>query len=70
MQKTLIIIKGTHCASCKTLIEDACKDIPGVILCAVDFQTGQTLVEHDDKLDWNVFKKEVESLGQYKVENV
>lgn len=65
--KTIITIQGTHCKACKMLIEDVCKDIPGVQACTVDFQTGQTEIEHDAGLDWNQLKKEIESLGKYTV---
>lgn len=65
--KTTITIKGTHCESCKALIEDVCKEIPGIISCNVDYKTGKTIIEHDEELDWKKFKKEIESLGEYKV---
>lgn len=66
--KTTIIIKGTHCTSCKGLIEDVSKDVPGITSCDVDFQTGKTVVEHDENLDWQAFKKEIEDLGKYTVQ--
>ena len=66
--KTIISIKGTHCRSCKLLIEDVCKDIKGVKLCEVDFQTGKTIIEHDENFDSNLFKQEIENLGQYKID--
>ena len=66
--ETTITIKGTHCNSCKLLIEDICKDL-GAKSCNVNFKTGETIVEHDEKFDLRSFKKEVEGLGQYKVEN-
>jgi len=66
--KTTIRIKGTHCNSCKALIEDVCKDIPGINSCNVDFKTGVTEVEHEENIDWQKFQKEIESLGEYKVD--
>jgi len=68
MQTTTINIKGTHCNSCKLLIEDVCKEIKGATSCVVNFETGETKIEHDESFDWETFKKEVESLGNYKVE--
>jgi len=65
--KTTLIIKGTHCNSCKMLIEDICKEIPGIKSCNVNFETGITEIEYEENVDWQKFKKEVESLG-YKVE--
>ncbi len=66
--KTIITIKGTHCTSCKELIEDVCRDISGVIKCSVNFKTGKTEIEHSVKFDINKLEKEIESLGLYKVE--
>lgn len=66
--KTTIAIKGTDCASCKALIEDVCKDIPGIASCAVDYATGATEVEHEPTTDWRKLKQEIESIGKYIVE--
>jgi copper chaperone CopZ len=64
---TTITIKGTHCNSCKLLIEDVCKEIKGVQSCVVNFQTGETIIEHDENLDWQALKKEIEGLGNYTI---
>lgn len=66
--KTTVFIKGMHCASCKALIEDACKEIKGVSSCAVDYATGKTEIEHDSTIDWEALKKEIATLGSYKVD--
>lgn len=66
--KTTIIIKGTHCNACKMLIEDVCKDINGVKSCTVNFQTGETIIEHDENIDWQAFKKEIDGVGEYTVQ--
>lgn len=66
--KTTLIIKGTHCNACKALIEDVCSEINGIHSCTVDFSTGKTEIEHDENVDWEKLKKEVESVGEYKVE--
>ena len=66
--KTVLMIKGTHCASCKALIEDVCRELPGVTGCTADFKTGKTLIEHDKELEMKRLKKDIESLGSYKVE--
>ncbi|MBS3130805.1 heavy-metal-associated domain-containing protein [Candidatus Woesearchaeota archaeon] len=65
--KTTISVKGMHCASCKALIEDACSDIKGVKSCKVDLKAGKAVVEHDNA-DLKALKKEIESLGDYKVD--
>lgn len=66
--KTIITIKGTHCNACKALIKDVAKDIKGVKSCTVNFQTGETVIEHEENLDWQEFKKEIEGIGQYTVQ--
>ena len=64
------VIAGTHCNACKVLIEEVSKEIPGVISCTVvNYKTGETILDYDEKFDWNVFKKEIESLGKYDVGN-
>ncbi len=65
---TIITIHGTHCNACKVLIEDVCTEIVGITSCNVDFKTGITEIGHEENIDWQAFKKEVESLGDYKVE--
>jgi copper chaperone CopZ len=67
MKTINVIIEGTHCNACKLLIEDVSKEIKGVTSCKVDFQTGKTVIEHDGNFNLGLFKKEIESLGQYKV---
>lgn len=66
--KTTITVKGTHCNSCKILIEEVCSEISGVKSCSVDFKTGKTAIEHDGKLDLKKLKKEIEAVGEYKVQ--
>ena len=68
MQKTILTVQGTHCNACKLLIEDVCKDIPGISSCNVDFKTGETIIEHEGSVDWSKVKSEIESLGEYKVD--
>ena len=65
--KTIFTVKGTHCESCKALIEDVCKETDGVISCAANFKTGKVEVEHSKPLDMKALKKEIEALGKYKV---
>lgn len=68
MKTAVIKINGTHCKSCKLLIEDVSKDIKGVKSCCVDFQSGKTFIGYDEHIDLEKFKQEVEGLGEYKVE--
>lgn len=67
--KTTLTVQGTHCNSCKALIEDVCTEIPGIKSCDVDFKTGAIKIEHEKNVDWQKFKTEVEALGQYKLVN-
>ncbi len=65
--KKQLLVEGTHCKSCKLLIEDICSEIPGVKKCSVNFQTGKMTVEYEDEVDWSLLKKEIEKAGKYKV---
>ncbi len=66
--KTAFHVTGTHCPSCKALIEDICNEQDGVRSCTADYKTGRVIVEHEGKLDKAAIKKEIESLGNYKVQ--
>lgn len=68
--KTILTVRGTHCNSCKMLIEEVCSEQPSVKSCSVDFKTGKTVIEHDGKIDLKKLKKEIETLGEYKVQFV
>ena len=50
------------------LIEDVASEIEGIKSCVVDFNTGRTEIEHDDSIDLNKFKTEVESLIDYQIQ--
>jgi copper chaperone CopZ len=65
--KTTIYIKGTHCASCKALIEEVCKEMKRLISCKVDFKTGKTELEYEKDFDFQKLKNEIEGLGRYTV---
>lgn len=66
--KTTWTIRGTHCNSCKEVIEDIIKEDPSVKSCTVDFKSGKTVIEHEKDTDLGKIKKEIESVGQYKVQ--
>ena len=65
--KTTFTVQGTHCQGCKMLIEDVCKDMPGVSDCSVDFSTGKTAIEHDQSMNLDALKQAIEALGKYQV---
>ena len=64
---TIIHIKGTHCVSCKKLLESIIADVKGVKDVEVDFKSGKTIIEHQGKLDMAALKKEIDALGLYEV---
>ena len=66
--KTIFTVTGTHCHSCAELIKDVCSDFPEIKKCEVDFKTGKTVIEHEGKIDFKKLKKEIENVGEYKVE--
>jgi len=65
---TNLHIQGTHCQSCKLLIEEVGSESPGVQSIKVDFETGNTIIEHDSAFDLKKFTTEVEGLGEYIVD--
>ncbi len=67
MTKTTITVQGTHCQSCKILIEDVVSEVPGVNSSTADFKTGKVVIDHEGKLDMAKVKKEIEAIGKYKV---
>lgn len=67
VKKTNIIIKGTHCQACKTLIEDISSEVPGVISCKVNYKTGETNITHSQDFDPQLFKSLIEEIGEYTV---
>lgn len=68
MKTTTITIEGTHCNACKLLVEDVCGDFREIASCSVNYETGVTEIEHTEQLIWKDLKKEIESLGDYKIE--
>ncbi len=59
-----------HCASCKVLIEEVCNDIAGVTSCDVDVSNNTARIEHDESVDIENVRREIEGLGSYKVTTV
>ncbi|MBL7053661.1 sulfite exporter TauE/SafE family protein [Patescibacteria group bacterium] len=70
LKKIKIKIKGTHCQSCKTLIETEVDILKGVKDITVDHVTGKTEIEFDDNQisQRKIFAK-IEKL-KYKVEKI
>ncbi len=68
--ETTLVIRGTHCASCKALIEEVSHDVPGVEHCEVDFTTGKTRIQHTGVLDLEGLQKAIGEVGEYRIESV
>ena len=64
--KTTLKIKGMHCNSCKALIEEVCKDVPGIESCSVDLAEEKAILTHKTPADVQKVKKEIEALCRYK----
>ncbi len=68
MQKTKFQIKGMHCQSCATLIENALKDRAGISMSKVNHESGKAVVVYDeDKVSQSEIKKTIEQTGDYQV---
>lgn len=65
---TTITIKGTHCPSCKALIEEVSMEQPGITACTVDYVTGKTVIEHDVPLDRTQLQRAISEVGEYTLE--
>ena len=65
--KTTLIVRGTHCPACQALIEDVTRQIPGIRSCSVDYLTDRTEVEYEGEPDLALLRKEIESLGNYRL---
>lgn len=68
--KTHIKITGMHCASCKALLEDVARDVPGVISCMIDPKRGIGTIEHDASFTFDTLAKEVAALDGYAIEKM
>ncbi|MFA4887081.1 MAG: heavy metal translocating P-type ATPase [Candidatus Nanoarchaeia archaeon] len=64
MKKTVLMIKGMHCASCATLITKALAKAPGVKSANVNYSTAKATVDFDEKVvDEKKFIEVVKSKG-------
>ena len=65
--KSEFIVKGFHCPACEMLVKDVAEDFEEISSCEVDIKTGRVLVEYKEGFDLSKFKKEIEDLGDYKI---
>ena len=61
--KTTVSIPGIHCASCAAMIKDVSSEFPEITNVAVDIDTKEVNIEHNDSLDYQKWVAEVESIG-------
>jgi len=67
--KTEFKVEGFHCKSCKMLVEDTADDFPEIKSCRVDLKTGKVTMECEEYFEVSKFKKEIESLGNYRIKS-
>jgi|TARA_Y100000310_G_C20686847_1_gene819560 cation transport ATPase len=67
--RTILKIKGTHCSSCKILIEDICSDYNEINISNMDLKSEELTIEHDNNLNLSKLKEEIKSSGNYKFIN-
>lgn len=71
MKKTKFQIKGMHCNSCASLIEEKLKDLPGVIKSKINYESGKGIIIYDeDAIGELKIKEEIENVGDYRVEKI
>lgn len=61
--ETTLIIKGMHCASCVTLIENNIKKLDGVSAINVNLGTEKAYIKYNNKISLDRIKKRIEDLG-------
>jgi Cu+-exporting ATPase len=62
-RKSIYPVGGMTCASCVAQVEDALKDVPGVISAAVNLGSEKATVEYIEGTAWADMKKAVEDAG-------
>ena len=65
---TNFLIKGTHCPACKMVLEESISELPGVHSVVINFENGETVLDHDNDFNWGALRMVVEGEGNYRVE--
>lgn len=69
--ETTFTIPGIHCAACAALIKDVSSEFPAIKQVDVDIDTKKVVLAHDENLDLQKWKEEIESLDEkYKVQAI
>lgn len=61
--KSTITVKGMHCSSCETLLNEALTEIPGVKEAKIDSKKGTAIVTHDANVPINKLRAAIEAEG-------
>ncbi|MGM0420292.1 MAG: heavy-metal-associated domain-containing protein [Bacillota bacterium] len=67
MNKT-IIVKGMSCAHCAGRVKEELEAISGVVSADVSADAGKAIIEHEEEIDYGLFKDAVEKAGYTFVE--
>lgn len=71
MQKAKFQIKGMHCASCATLIENKLKDRAGIIRTKVNYDSQKAVIVYDEqKIKESEIRQAIKEAGDYQVERI
>jgi Cu+-exporting ATPase len=62
--QTVVSIPGIHCAACATLIKDVSSEFSSIKSVDVDIETKKVTLDHDENLDMQQWKNEIESLDR------
>ncbi|MBI4133608.1 heavy-metal-associated domain-containing protein [Candidatus Uhrbacteria bacterium] len=64
-------VTGMHCSSCKNLIEDVARDVPGVKKAIVNPEAAILTIEHGDVFDTAAFARMLRELGAgYEIQSI
>ncbi len=71
MEKTKFIVKGMHCTSCATLIEQKLKEQASIISAKVNYDSQKAVIVFDEqKINKAEFAPLIKSIGDYQIEEI
>jgi len=71
MEKVKFLIKGMHCISCATLIEQKLKEQPGVMNAKVNHESNKAVVIFDEQKNNKAsLSRAIETVGDYQAEEI
>jgi uncharacterized protein len=63
MKIKTIYIKGMTCVSCESIIKEEVSKLPGIKKVWVSVKKGQADIEYDERMDFDLIKDKIDSLG-------